>query len=623
LNQPANSPISGSESRVAGSMADTANRLKSWAEGELGYCGTVSVEDLSKICLGSINNVWSWIVSHCRDRERVKTIHGNLILMKKKVEGRGGVCSDDGSILSSLDAVSSTLVSETERDLLMADRSRLLGEIHAMVVKVQRLKTLHSNYKVECVKLDNQRHEKLTNINMRRRKVVLLGLYFRQISDLLINLQSKNNQLRELFQTEIGKTKTSALISCEKGILTEDFRKVEELIDEIRRMFASILAGDTVHGRSPIRNRVVESLGRMSAVSAARSLIQFTEALGRKTEKQRIEKYPGVELPDCVGDSVKNSVDEMNKHLVSCFATAQTHTASVQLWREKVAVMMKKAGVEGEAVLAIQLSVQKASLASSVADLRSSIAGQNIDFSVLEDLVAMQQKQIDELCTTISSLIPGSSTSSLKMSQLKTLETMSTSLPSQAAELVKLSHGAEDLPSGHLNVLGSAPIWKLSSTNLTGDVWVTMTPTSQLSIHRKKGKLPVSCAQSCSEREDSLIDLIKQLVDISRKEDILADDNFSKRKSEDLHLYEHLTRALQTNIKEQSRNLMPVLDECRKQQQEVRERLGGFEKLHQIWRRQPAAEVAAEETFSWGEVEGKSLKQLQDLVKCYINKLDL
>ena len=72
----------------ADTMADTANSLKCWAEGELGYCGTVSVEDLSKICLGTINNVWSWIVSHCRDRERIKTIHGNLILMKKKVEGK-------------------------------------------------------------------------------------------------------------------------------------------------------------------------------------------------------------------------------------------------------------------------------------------------------------------------------------------------------------------------------------------------------------------------------------------------------------------------------------------------------------------------------------------------------
>jgi len=604
-------------------MADTANSLKCWAERELGYCGTVSDDDLSKICLGSVNNVWSWIVSHCRDRERVKTIHGNLILMKKKVEGRGSVCSDDGSILSSVDAVSSTLVSETERDLLMADRSRLLGEIHAMVVKVQRLKTLHSNYNFECAKMDNQRQEKLSNIDMRRRKVVLLSLYLRQISDLLSNLQSKNDQLRELFQTEIGKTKTSALISCEKGILTEDLKKVEELIDEIRIMFSSILAGDAVHGRTPIRKRVVESLGRMSAVSAARSLIQFTEALGRKTEKQKIEKYPGVELADCVGDSVKNSVDEMNKHLVTCYAAAQSHSASVQLWREKVTVMMKKAGVEEEAVLANQLSVQKASLASSVADLRSSIAGQNINLSALEDLVAMQQKQIDEVCRTISSLIPGSSTSSLKVSQLKTLETMSTRIPSQAAELVKLSHGAEDIPSGQLNVLASAPIWKLSSTNLTGDDWVTMTPTSHLSIHRKKGKFPVSSVQSCSKREDSLVDLIKQLVDISRKEEILADDNFSRRKSEDLHLYEHLSRALQTNIKEQSRNLMPVIDACRKQQQEVREGLSGFEKLHQVWRRQPAAEVAAEETFSWGEVEGKSLKQLQDLVKCYINKLDL
>ena len=496
----------------------------------------------------------------------------------------------------------------------MADRSRLLGEIHAMVLKVQRLKALQRNYNVESVKLENQRQEKLSNISLRSRKVVLLGLYLRKVSDLMSKLQYKNDQLRELFRRETAKTKTSALISCEKGILTEDSKKVEELIEEVRRMFSSILDGDSVHGRSPVRNRVVESLGTISAVSLARSLIQFTEALGRNTEKQRIEKYPGVELVDCVGDSVQNSIDEMNKQLVSCYAAAQKHVASVNLLREKVAVMMKKVGVEEEAVIAMQSSAQKASLAGSVAELRGSIAGRNTTFPVL---VEMQQNQIDELCTTISSLIPCSSTSSLKMSQLKTLETMSTVLPSHAAELLKLTHSVEDLPSGQLHALGTAPMWKLSSTNLTGDKWVTMTPTAHLSIHRNKGKFPVSSVNSCSDREDSLPGLIQRLVDISRKEEILAEDNFFKRKSEGLH------STLQTNIKDQSRNLLPVLVECRRQQQEVEERLVEFKKLHEEWRRQPAAEVATEETFSWGEVEGKSLKQWQDLVKCYINKLEL
>ena len=69
-------------------MSDAATNLKRWATEELGHCGTVSVEDLSKICVGSMNNVWSWIVSHCREREKVRKIHGNLILMKKKVEGK-------------------------------------------------------------------------------------------------------------------------------------------------------------------------------------------------------------------------------------------------------------------------------------------------------------------------------------------------------------------------------------------------------------------------------------------------------------------------------------------------------------------------------------------------------
>ena len=542
--------------------------------------------------------------------------------------GGRGVCPEDGSVLSSVSAISTTMVSETERDLLMADRSRLLGEIHSMVVKVQRLKALHEHSRTECVKLDHQRQDKMSNITTRKRKVVLLGLYLRQISNLLTSLQSKTKQLKDLFQREVNKTKHSTLISCEKRILTDDLKKVEELIDEISRMFSSLLAGEAVHSRSVTRSRVSESLGTMSAASITRSLIQFTEALGKKVQKLRLEKddISGGEFYAGSGpwESVKDSIDEMNKRLVTCHAAAQNHLASVNTWRENVAVMMKKAGLEEEAILATQLSAQKASLASSVADLRMSMAGQSVNSSVLQDLVALQQNQIDDLCGTLSSLIPNCSSASLRMSQLKSLQTMSGSLPRLAAELTELSHGLEDLPASQLTVLGSAPMWKLSSTNLTGDSWVTMTPTSHLSILRKRGKFPADPSQACFDRENSLSDLTKLLVDISRKEEILAEGNSTmKAEGESLLSFERLSRTLQTNMKEQSRNLLPVIEECGKQQEDLVERLGKFEKLHQDWRRQPAADVAAEEMFHWGEVEGKSLKQLQDLAKCYINKLEL
>ena len=69
-------------------MSETAGLLRAWAETEMGYSGTVSAENLSSVCRGSMKNVWGWMISHCLDRERVKTIKGNLILMKKKVEGK-------------------------------------------------------------------------------------------------------------------------------------------------------------------------------------------------------------------------------------------------------------------------------------------------------------------------------------------------------------------------------------------------------------------------------------------------------------------------------------------------------------------------------------------------------
>ena len=507
---------------------------------------------------------------------------------------------------------------------MIADRSRLLGEIHAIVLKVERLKALHKHDRNECTKLENQRHQKMNTISTRRKKVVLLGLYLKQITKLMNNLQSMTVKLTDLFQRETTKTKSSTLVSCEKGILSEDQMKVEELIEEVSTMFSSILAGEVVHGRSDARGRVLESLGAMSAVSTARSLIQFTEGLGRKVHQQRVEtpEESDDDLEDGFEESVKNSVYQMDRNLVSCYKAAQKHVANSALWRENVSQLMKKTGVEEEEIRATQLSAQKTSLLAGIHELRAGMAGQIINSSLVEDHVLQQQNTIDYLCGTISSLLNYSSSSTLKMSQLKTLETMSTTIPCLASELAKISLSVEDLPSSQVSVLLSAPLWKLSTTNLTGDSWVTMTPTAHLSILRKKGKFPGEPNQACSGRENTLTDVIKLLVSISRKEEILAEETGGQtEKGKGPVLFEQLSRTLQTNMKEQGRNLLPVIEECAKQQKEVLEKLVRFVELHQDWRDQPAAQVAEEEMFQWREVEGKSLKQLQDVAKCYVNKL--
>ena len=83
-----NITVSFTQKTLHWTMSDTPSSLASWAVREMGYCGPVSPQNLSIICSGSMNNVWRWIVAHCLDRERVKTIRGNLVLMKKRAEGK-------------------------------------------------------------------------------------------------------------------------------------------------------------------------------------------------------------------------------------------------------------------------------------------------------------------------------------------------------------------------------------------------------------------------------------------------------------------------------------------------------------------------------------------------------
>ena len=153
---------------------DTVTELKRWMTEVMGQAGICSAADLDVICSGPMAEVWRWVTMHVNTREKVRKMRGNLALSS-------AVASSDRSCTSST-------MFDTERKMMLGDRSRLMGELHAVLMKIQRLRRKMDHVKQEQVKADNKRSVLTRDIELRRQRIALLGLYSRQAQNLLANL---------------------------------------------------------------------------------------------------------------------------------------------------------------------------------------------------------------------------------------------------------------------------------------------------------------------------------------------------------------------------------------------------------------------------------------------------
>merc|ERR1719378_1013483 len=69
---------------------------------------------------------------------------------------------------------------DSERKMLLDDRSRLMGELHSVLMKILRLKSYLENSNAETILVENKRFQMTENIQIRRQRVALLGLYMKK-----------------------------------------------------------------------------------------------------------------------------------------------------------------------------------------------------------------------------------------------------------------------------------------------------------------------------------------------------------------------------------------------------------------------------------------------------------
>jgi len=609
---------------------NVSTSLHDWAVNEMKYTGPWA-EDMAVLCTGPMGSVWEWVINHCRSKEKVKMMRGNLALARRKVGG-----SSDLS-LSVVGKVGGNSSGEGgEREELLAEKGKLIGDLHTVLAKIERLRGAVEQHNKDRLDLSKCREDRVKEVKEMQQRTVLLGLYLKQVNNMINKLDDLALKLENLMKhIDEKKVKVAGdkVFSCGNGVESESGKDVREAVQTGVEHFKTILTTNSNKDmRGEVRDKILQLVGELPASVLADCLLEqmddCTKRIKNKSDniddirdannmQNEDEKYL---------DSVRKGVGEFyKKHVMSRMATTNLRS-SIRLWEEKATIAKEKIGGQGLTevdVGEIDKARQRAvivSMRSSMESLRSKIAGLGNGENIQSDSVRIQQENIEELCQIISALLIKNTIPVLKSCQAETLETMTNTLPVLASQVLGVSNSLTDAPSSHLNILGSCPTSSLTSTLVGSSGCSVLTPVSHLAINRRRSTLP-QLHHRINQKEDTVDSLIKLIIEVDRRERELAHSLQEEGRSEDIEELDRLQQTLTTSIREQGRNLGPMIEESELMRLEASKTSTAIQTIHNEWSTQPGGEVAVGGSLVWGEVEGRKLQQWVDLVRINLAKL--
>jgi len=605
-------------------MANVSNMLEEWAVREMNYTGPWT-EDMAVLCTGPMAGVWEWVVDHCRSKEKVKMIQGNLALGRRRV---------GGDLSMSVSRVGNSSGDGGEREELLAERGRLMGDLHSVLAKIERVKGAVEQHNKDRSELSRCKEESVKEVKERQQRTVLLGLYVKQVTNTISKLEGLAIKLEKLMgRVDEKEAKGDRMFSSGSGVETESGKNMRDAVKMGVEHMKTALAGcSSKERRGEVRERIVKLVEEMPAAVVTNCLVEQTTDLTHHVKK----KFESVDFVKDAKDlqedendnefltSVRREVGQFYKRHVTSQVASTNLLASITTWEEKADMAREKVGSLGEVDMEeeekTKLRGMVASYRSSLDSLRSNIAGMELTGNTQPETVKNQQNQIEELGQTISALVVSEGVSSLKSSQAATLDTMTTVLPLLASQITYLSQSMTDQPSNHLTTMGTCPTSNLASTMVGGSACSVLTPVSQLLINRRNSTFP-QLSGRVSQREDSVDRIVKLIMEVERRERELAHSLAGKVPSGDKEELDRLEKTLASSIREQGRNLGPMIEESEVMRIEAARISAAIEVLHKEWNSQPGAEVAVGGSLVWGEVEGRKLQQWVDLVRVSLAKL--
>merc|ERR1712179_148551 len=105
-----------------------------------------------------------------------------------------------------------------------------------------------------------------------------------------------------------------------------------------------------------------------------------------------------------------------------------------------------------------------------------------------------------------------------------------------------------------------------------------------------------------NRKEDTVDSLVRLIIEVERRERELAHSLQEEGRSEDIEELNRLHQTLTTSIREQGRNLGPLIEESELMRLEASKTSTAIQTIHNEWSTQPGGEVAVGSSLLWGEV---------------------
>lgn len=353
-----------------------------------------SVPQSSSLCSGPLSPLWLWLTNHCRPEDTVRSVLGNLALARRTA-AQGEVSQ-----------LSLTLAPECEeREVLAAERGRLVQELHGVLAKIARLRNVLEGQERERTRQEGERGEGVRAVQQRRQRAALLGLYCRQVQAKMDKLDRVSQRLEEVVRRRsLEETGHERTYSSGQGLESEHGVRAREAVAVVLEQMKAVLDRRKERegfGRAEAKQKVLSLLESRRPGAVLLCLVDQVQEARRLSRRQEEEVEGGQENQrvSLVDIAVSGFC---SLHLASREEVARLRSSAAKLEQQLAAEQPEKETAERTKRRAEALSLRESSRMArrQVAELEAAKEG-----LAGEERVAEQERMTEELCKVISLLV--------------------------------------------------------------------------------------------------------------------------------------------------------------------------------------------------------------------------
>jgi len=571
-------------------------KLREWLVHEMEFTGSVPQNaKLEELCTGTMRDVWSHLITHCKSQEKTRIIKANITIASRKQNCMKNSMSVTSSQFSFDDG--------GERDELLSERSFLTSQLHATLAKIERLKKdirTGEEYKLATLQT---KAEKENLIRKHRQSQTLLNLYRKQVDGTIIKLNALTAKLSKYCQDLKAKEKMAKaedIVSGDGKIESAVDRQIRKSLDKILCHMQEVLIGGSNISREKLRNELIQILSVYSASSLFTSLLQNIQTqidkicgqlnnfdLKKEAEELKLRTEDG--QSEALVSFVREEVDSLSKKFLSShqqLTTARNRLAAVE-------TELEQTFLENSEII-LDLNELRHTLKTSFQSGCEYEKKKEIDVlecrlqdaeKAREDQEAIvswtrnSEANVQEMTILITTLIESKLQAQNKLNAKKTVtEDLVKKMPGLHNSVGSIINKCKDEPQDMMKTFMKIPVSRYCSTAVEDNSGYSLVPTPDLSIYRLSDTLQYPSRRVMKSDLNGIISSKFSTADLCYKMYQLLStvDNLKelKEKSENDEEVKNLLESvqqhpltLQKSKSQQEKDFLPLIsstnDKCR------------------------------------------------------------